>query len=81
MLLLFNISPGELVVVMLLFLMFFGAKNIPEMARFLGRTSRQIKDATRDIQDEFTNTANQVQKEVKEHKKTLDQQLDLDLDD
>lgn len=73
MLLFFNISPGELIVVFLIFLMFFGAKSIPSMARFLGRTSRQIKDATSDIKREFTDSANDIKQEFKEQKRKLDQ--------
>jgi len=78
MLLIFNIGAPELLMVLVFYLMFFGAKNIPSMARFLGRTSRQIKDATNEIKKEFTDSAKDVQEEIKEHKKTLDQ-LDTDL--
>ena len=73
MLLFFNISPGELIVVFLMFLMFFGSKNIPSMARFLGRTTRQIKDATAEIKREFTDSAKDIKEEIKEQRKTLDQ--------
>jgi len=73
MLLFFNIGTSELLVVLVFYLIFFGAKNIPSMARFLGRTSRQIKDATNEIQREFTDSAKEMKDEIKEHKKTLDQ--------
>jgi len=78
MLLIFNIGAPELLMVLVFYLIFFGAKNIPDMARFLGRTSRQIKDATNEIKKEFTDSAENVKEEIKEHKKTLDQ-FDTDL--
>ena len=77
MLLFLNIGTSELFFVLVLYLVFFGAKNIPDMARFLGRTSRQIKDAKNEITKEFSEAARDVKKEVEDHKKTLDQ-FDVD---
>ncbi|MFT4660585.1 MAG: sec-independent protein translocase protein TatA [Patiriisocius sp.] len=78
MLLFFNIGTSELLVVFIFYLLFFGAKNIPSMARFLGRTSRQVKDATNEIKREFSDSAKDMKKEIDEHKNTLDQ-LDSEL--
>ena len=78
MLLFFNIGTSELLVVFIFYLIFFGAKNIPSMARFLGRTSRQVKDATNEIKREFSDSDKDMKKEIDEHKKTLDQ-LDSEL--
>lgn len=39
--------------------MVFGAKNIPEIARGLGKGMRTLKDATNDIKSEITKSAEQ----------------------
>lgn len=51
-----NISGGELVVVLLLTVMFFGANKIPEIARGLGKGIRQVRSATDDLKQEFSKT-------------------------
>lgn len=48
-----DIGGGELVVILLVIVMFFGADKIPEMARGLGKGMRQFKDATGGIQREI----------------------------
>ncbi len=58
--------PGgwELIVIVFIILIFFGAKKIPELARGLGRGIREFKDATKEIKDEIQEGV----KEVKEDK-------------
>ena len=58
--LLFGISGGEVIVVLLFVLIFFGADKIPGFARTMGRTIRQIKDVTSDIQRDIQNSARDV---------------------
>jgi len=60
MLLIFDISGGELLVVLLFILMFFGSKGIPDIARTLGRTMRQLRDATQEVQREIQKGASEV---------------------
>lgn len=60
MVLLFGISGGEIFIVLLFVLIFFGADKIPGIARTMGRTMRQIKDATSDIQKDIQNSAKGV---------------------
>lgn len=43
---------GEIVLVMFVLLLLFGAKKIPELARGLGKGIREFKDATNEIKDE-----------------------------
>ncbi len=66
MVLLFGISGGEIFVVLLFILIFFGADKIPGIARTMGRTIRQVKDATSDIQRDIQNSANSVKDQVKD---------------
>jgi len=51
--LIFDVSGGEFLVILLFILIFFGSKNIPDLARGLGRGYRQLKDATNSIKREI----------------------------
>lgn len=66
MILLFGISGGEIFVILLFILIFFGADKIPGIARTMGRTIRQVKDATADIQRDIQNSANTIKDQVKD---------------
>lgn len=48
-----DIGTSEVVLILLFVLIFFGAKSIPGLARTMGRTIRQVKDASSDIQGEI----------------------------
>ncbi|MFT7032975.1 MAG: sec-independent protein translocase protein TatA [Cyclobacteriaceae bacterium] len=47
--------PGgwELVIIVLVVILLFGAKKIPELAKGLGKGIREFKDATKDIKSEI----------------------------
>jgi sec-independent protein translocase protein TatA len=46
-------GPGEMVVIALVFIVFFGAKKIPEIARGMGRGIREFKEASKEIRKEI----------------------------
>jgi sec-independent protein translocase protein TatA len=48
-----SIGGPELLLILFVILLFFGAKKLPELARGLGRGIREFKDATREIKDEI----------------------------
>ena len=73
---LIGIRGGEILVIFLVFLLFFGSKSIPGLARNMGRAMRQFKDATQDIQREMSDAAGDVKKQVQEHRQSLDQMTD-----
>ena len=50
-----GISAGELIIIFLIVLLFFGSKSIPKMARTFGRGMRQIRDASHQIQEDIKN--------------------------
>jgi sec-independent protein translocase protein TatA len=52
-LLFLNMGGYEILLILLVILIFFGAKKIPELARGMGRGIREFKDATREIKDEI----------------------------
>jgi len=49
----FGVGTTELIVIMFVILLLFGAKKLPELAQGLGRGIREFKKASSDIQDEF----------------------------
>lgn len=53
-----NMGGYEILLILLVILIFFGAKKIPELARGLGRGIREFKDATKEIKDELENGVN-----------------------
>lgn len=69
--LLFDISGGELMVIMLFVLLFFGSKGIPDIARTLGRTMRQVRDASDEVQREIHRGAQDVRRTMEEQRKAI----------
>jgi sec-independent protein translocase protein TatA len=47
-----SIGMGELLVILLVVLLLFGGKKLPEIARNLGRGYRQFQKNTREARDE-----------------------------
>ena len=54
-----NIGATEIILIVLVILVFFGAKKIPEIAKGLGEGIREFRKAARDVQSE-------VEKDTKE---------------
>ena len=44
---------GEMLIIALFILIFFGAKKIPEIARGMGKGIREFKDATKEVKKEI----------------------------
>jgi TatA/E family protein of Tat protein translocase len=49
----FGIGTTELIIIMFIILLIFGAKKLPELAQGLGKGIREFKRASNEIQDEF----------------------------
>jgi sec-independent protein translocase protein TatA len=77
------ISGPEIMIIMLIVVMVFGADKIPEIARGLGKGMRQVKDATNDIKKEIkdssdkhaidTNITKDINKEISNVKESIDE--------
>jgi len=52
-----GLGTTEVLVIMVVILIFFGAKRIPELARGLGKGIREFKDATKEIKNDIENAA------------------------
>jgi|SRR6185312_2125003 len=64
----FDFSGGEFLLIAVVFLMFFGSKSIPGMARALGKAVRDFKEAANTVQREISEST--TVEEVKETPKT-----------
>jgi sec-independent protein translocase protein TatA len=54
-----NIGGSELFLILLIILVFFGAKKLPDLAKGLGQGIKEFRKAARDVQEE-------VEKETKQ---------------
>ncbi len=59
-----DIGTGEVMLILVFILIFFGSKSIPGLARTAGRTIRQIKDASNDLQSEIKKSTNELKGEL-----------------
>ncbi|WP_299106510.1 twin-arginine translocase TatA/TatE family subunit [uncultured Winogradskyella sp.] len=78
------IGGTEIVFVLLVVVLVFGADKLPEIARGLGKGMRQIKDATNDIKHEISNSAkenNIIDTEVTQNVKEELNKVKDDLED
>ena len=53
-----SLGFGEILVILFIVLLLFGAKRLPELARGLGQGMREFKKATTEIQEEIESAAN-----------------------
>lgn len=65
MILIFNdIAGSEVLLILAFILIFFGSKSIPTLARTLGKTMRQIREASSDIQNEIKKSGTDIKKDL-----------------
>jgi TatA/E family protein of Tat protein translocase len=74
-----SIGAPEIVVILVLALLVFGPKRLPEMGRSLGRSVREFKKASDTARREFG--VDEIEREIKDVKSTLvDVKGDLKVD-
>lgn len=66
------IGTTELLFIIFVSVMIFGAKKIPEIARTLGKTMRQLRDATNEIKNEINKSAEVDSSAVKDIQQEID---------
>ena len=54
---LFNLGGGEIILILALILILFGARKLPELAKGLGQGIKEFKKATREVTDEINASA------------------------
>ena len=61
----FNIGLPEMALIMLLALLVFGPKKLPEIGRSLGKALRGFQQASKEFEQEFKREAEQLEKATK----------------
>jgi TatA/E family protein of Tat protein translocase len=49
-----NVGMGELLVILIVVLLLFGSKKIPEIAQGLGKGIREFKKSMKEVEDQIT---------------------------
>jgi sec-independent protein translocase protein TatA len=63
-----NLGATEIILIVLVILVFFGAKKIPELAQGLGKGIREFRKATREVQEDVTEDAKKIDGKSEEKK-------------
>jgi sec-independent protein translocase protein TatA len=59
-----DIAGSEILLILVFILIFFGSKSIPGIARTMGKTMRQIKDASQEVQNEIKKSGMDMKKDL-----------------
>ena len=59
-----DVAGSEILLILVFILIFFGSKSIPSIARTFGKTIRQIKDASQDLQDEIKKSGMNIKNDL-----------------
>ena len=51
-----NLGAGEIILIVLVILLLFGAKKIPELAQGLGKGMKEFKKSLKDVEEEVKKT-------------------------
>jgi sec-independent protein translocase protein TatA len=60
MLALFNLGGGEIILILALILILFGARKLPELAKGLGQGIKEFKKATREVTEEVSHAMDET---------------------
>jgi sec-independent protein translocase protein TatA len=58
-----NLGAGEIILIVLVVLLLFGAKKIPELARGLGKGMSEFKKGLKDVEKEIKDAGDEVKKD------------------
>jgi sec-independent protein translocase protein TatA len=57
---LFNLGGGEIILILALILILFGARKLPELAKGLGQGIKEFKKATREVTEEVSSAMDET---------------------
>ncbi len=64
-----SLGPSELLIIVLIVLLLFGSKKLPELARGLGKGIREFQNASKEIRDEIDRAEHDINRAVREDDK------------
>ena len=67
-----NINTPEIILIFLIVLLLFGAKRLPELFRSFGKSIREFKKATSEIEDDIRTAMDEEPKKQPSHPKPVD---------
>ena len=70
-----NLGGGEVFIVVLFIVMFFGSDKLPEIARTLGKGIREINDAKNQIQNEIQKSTSGFREELEKHTSEIQSEI------
>jgi sec-independent protein translocase protein TatA len=76
----FNISGGEIFIILLVVFIIFGPDKIPEIARWVGKGLAEVKKATSEIREEIDKETGDIRKSANKIKENLNKET-KDLND
>lgn len=59
-----NLGTGEVFIIVVVIILFFGTDKLPEMVRTVSRGMNQMKNATSELQREIQNSAAEIQRDM-----------------
>jgi sec-independent protein translocase protein TatA len=69
-----NLGMGELLVILIVVLLLFGSKKIPEIAQGLGKGIREFKKSIKEVEEQIT-TPNNVVSDLKKSVKDVGERI------
>ncbi len=75
-LLFLNLGGGELFLIMLFVVMFFGSDKLPGIAKGLGKGLREINNAKAQIQTEIQNHTGGLREEIEKHTTEIQSEIE-----
>jgi len=63
-----NLGTTEILLILLVILIFFGAKKIPELAQGLGKGIREFKKATREVEEDVSSEVKKLDQSSEQKK-------------
>ena len=70
-----NLGGGEVFLVVLFIVMFFGSDKLPEIARGLGKGIREINEAKNQIQNEIQKSTSGFREELEKHTSEIQSEI------
>lgn len=71
----FDVGGGELILIVLVILLLFGPKSLPDLARSVGRGMRQVRKAQEDLTQQIRDISADVERPVTQIRSEIDQAI------